>query len=142
MKPLTLRPALPRRGFLRASLAVLVSTGFARSSRGREARESKPVVRVSRASFDPETYGEVRRLLDASKETLIPSLRELAGCLDYFASIDRDSSTMINVSVWRSLEEAKQLDDFPPMRSLAAEFSRAGVEFERPVANYETLWRL
>lgn len=135
-------PALPRRGFLRASLAVLATTGFSRRASGRDAPASLPVVRISRASFQPETYEEVRRLLDSSKVSLVPALRQLSGCLDYFASIDRASSTMINASVWRSLEAAKQLDDFPPMRALAAEFSSAGVVFERPVLNYETLWRL
>jgi hypothetical protein len=123
-------------------LAVLATTGFARRSHGRDALDTLPVVRVSRASFQPETFAEVRRLLDSAKHSLVPALQQLPGCLDYFASIDDVSNTMINVSVWRSLQEAKQLDDFPPMRKLAVEFSRAGVVFERPVANYETLWRL
>lgn len=135
-------PALRRRGFLRASLAVLAAVGSARVSHGREAPDALPVVRVSRASFQPETYEEVRRLLDSAKHSLVPALRKLSGCLEYLASIDRESGTMINVSVWRSLEEAKQLDEFPPMQKLAADFSRAGVAFERPVTNYETLWRL
>ncbi len=81
-------------------------------------------------------------MLDSAKHTLVPALRRLPGCLDYLASIDRESNTMINASVWRSLQEAKQLDGFPPMQELAADFVRAGVRFERPVANYETLWRL
>ncbi len=142
MKPLMRRPALARRGFLRASLAALVVAGPVRTSQGRERPDAMPVVRISRASFEPEDYEEIRRLLDASKHTLVPALRRLEGCLDYFASIDRDSSTMINASVWRSLEDAKQLDGFPPMQALAQEFVRAGVAFERPVANYETLWKL
>ena len=49
---------------------------------------------------------------------------------------------MINASVWRSLDDARQLDGFPPMQELAAQFTRSGVVFERPVLNYETLWRL
>ncbi len=134
--------AIPRRAFLRVSGAFLATSGIAWTSHARDEPGSMPVVRISRASFAPETYGEVRRLLDSARKTLVPELRRLSGCLDYFASIDRESSTMINASVWRSLEEAKQLDDFPPMRRLAREFAQAGVIFERPVANYETLWKL
>ena len=135
-------PTLPRRGFLRSTRAVLVASGFARTSHGHEQPGSLPVVRISRASFQPDRYQEVRRLLDSAKGSLVPALQKLPGCLDYFASIDRDSNTMINASLWRSLEEAKQLDGFPPMRELAAQFTRSGVVFERPVTNYETLWRL
>ncbi len=133
---------LPRRGFLRSTVAILVASGFVRTSHGHDQPDSLPVVRISRASFQPDRYQEVRRLLGSARESLVPALQKLPGCLDYFASIDRESSTMIYASVWPSRKEAKPLAGFAPMRELAAQFTRSGVVFERPVANYETLWRL
>jgi hypothetical protein len=70
------------------------------------------------------------------------SVRLLNGCLHYFAAIDRESSSMVNVSVWRSLADAQQMQTLAPMRALAEEFTREGVRFERPIINYETLWQI
>jgi hypothetical protein len=131
-----------RRGFVAGALALLASLGLPRRSHGSDAPAGLPVVRISRASFPAERSAEVRRRLAASQQSLVPALRALPGCLDYFAGIDPASSTLVNVSVWRTLAEAKRLDDFEPMRKLASEFTQAGVVFERPVLNYETLWRL
>ena len=76
------------------------------------------------------------------RNSLIPAIRQLSGCLHYFAAIDRASSSMVNVSVWRSLADAQQMQTLGPMLALAEDFSREGVRFERPVINYETLWTL
>ena len=100
------------------------------------------IVRISRGSFSPEKYETVRTKLDAAQRTLIPAIRQLTGCLHYFAAIDRDSSSMVNVSVWRSLTDAQQMQTLAPMLALAEEFTREGVRFERPIINYETLWQI
>jgi quinol monooxygenase YgiN len=99
-----------------------------------------PVVRISRGSFAPQKYETIKARLDAAQSTLVPAIRQLAGCLHYFAAIDRESSSMVNVSVWRSLADAQQMQTLAPMLALAEEFTREGVRFERPISNYETLW--
>ena len=100
------------------------------------------IVRISRGSFSPEQYETVRARLDAAQTTLVPAIRLLAGCLHYFVAIDRDSGSMVNVSVWRSLADARQMQTLAPMLALADEFTREGVRFERPIINYETLWQI
>jgi hypothetical protein len=49
---------------------------------------------------------------------------------------------MSNVSVWETLADAKQLDTLQAMLDLAQTFTAAGVRFERPITNHETLWAL
>ena len=61
--------------------------------------------------------------------------------MHYWSGIDRTTSTMINVSVWKSLSNAKQMETLPSMLALASEFVKLGVVFERPVANYERFGR-
>lgn len=101
-----------------------------------------PVVRISRGSFKPEDYERIKARLDASQQTLMPAIRTLSGCMHYWAAIDRAASTMVNVSVWKSPADAKQMDTVAPMLALAGEFVGLGVVFERPIANYETLWQI
>jgi hypothetical protein len=100
------------------------------------------VVRISRGSFKPEDYEGIKIRLDGSRQTLAPAIRNLNGCMHYWAGIDRTTNTMVNVSVWKSLADAKQMDTMPPMLALAGEFVNLGVVFERPIANYEVLWQV
>lgn len=100
------------------------------------------VVRLSRGSFPPEKYEAVRARLDAAKEQLIPAIRALRGCLHYWVAIDPVSNTMINVSLWETLDDAKQMDTLQPMQALAGEFIALGVTFERPITNSQMLWDL
>jgi len=130
-----------RRRILQGFVA-LFSAGFARSVRAHEAHDSLPIVRISRASFPPEKYEAIENRLDEAQKTLVPAIRQLAGYLHYFAAIDRESATMINVSVWRSLADAQQMKSLAPMLALAEDFTREGVRFERPIINYETLWTI
>lgn len=131
---------IARRRVVQGLFAMLFSAGFATGARGREAAPPLRIVRLSRGSFAPEKYEIVKRRLEAAQESLIPAIRRLAGCLHYFAAIDRESSSMINVSVWRSLADAQQMRTLAPMQALAEDFTREGVRFERPVIDYETLW--
>ena len=101
-----------------------------------------PVVRLSRGRFEVTNYEVVRRRLEEAQRSLIPAIRSLKGCLHYWAGIDPVSNTMVNVSVWASLEAAKQMDTLAPMLALAGEFVSHGVAFERPITNYETLWEI
>jgi hypothetical protein len=101
-----------------------------------------PVVRISRGSFKPEDYERIKVRLDESEQTLVPTIRTLGGCLHYWAGIDPTTNTMVNVSVWESLADAKEMETLAPMLALAGEFVKLGVVFERPIANYETLWQI
>ena len=129
-----------RRRLIQGFAALLFSAGVAPSARGETAAPPGQIVRISKGSFAPAQYEAVRARLDAAQESLIPAIRQLAGCLHYFAAIDRDSNSMVNVSVWRSLADAQQMQTLGPMLALAEDFTREGVRFERPIINYETLW--
>jgi quinol monooxygenase YgiN len=131
-----------RRQLIQGFCAMLVSAGLAPNARAQQTAVPGRVVRISRGSFPPEKYESVKLRLDASQKALIPAIRRLAGCLHYFAAIDRESSTMVNVSIWRSPAEAQQMQTLAPMQALAEEFTREGVRFERPVIDYETLWEV
>ncbi len=101
-----------------------------------------PIIRISRGSFKPEDYEKIKARLDESQQRLVPEIRKLSGCMHYWACIDRMMNTMVNVSEWKSLADAKQMDTLAPMLALAGEFIKLGVVFERPIANYETLWQI
>jgi len=131
-----------RRRFVQASVAFLISAVSAPGTRAQKAAAPLPIVRISKGSFAPELYETVKSRLDASQQTLVPAIRRLTGCLHYFAAIDRESSSIVNVSVWRSLADAEQMKTLAPMLALAEEFTRDGVRFERPIVNYETLWTI
>ena len=99
-----------------------------------------PVVRISLGRFDPSKYEEVRRLLDESQTTLLPAIRALKGNIAYYVGLDRENSAMTNVSIWQTLEDAKQMASLQAMLDLAQRFTVAGVRFESPITNHETLW--
>ena len=101
-----------------------------------------PVVRISRGSFKPEDYERIKARLDESQQALVPAIGKLSGCMHYWAGIDRTTNTMVNVSVWKSLADAEQMDTLAPMLALAGGFVKLGVVFERPIANYEILWQI
>lgn len=98
------------------------------------------VVRISKGAFPAEKYEEVRARLDAAQERLVPAIRALRGCLHYWVAIDPVSNTMVNVSLWETLEDAKQMETLQPMQALAGEFISLGVTFERPITNSQMLW--
>lgn len=99
-----------------------------------------PFVRLSRATFDAGLYPMVRKLLAASEAILAPGIRALPGCVHFWAGIDEEAGTMVNVSVWTTLAGARQLDTYEPMLAQGRVFSAAGVTFERPIVNYDVLW--
>jgi hypothetical protein len=101
-----------------------------------------PVVRISLGRFDPEKYDAVRNLLDDSRKTLVPAIRALKGNRGYYVGIDRENNAMTNVSLWDTRGDAEQMASLQPMLDLAEIFVGAGVRFERPITNHETLWTL
>ena len=101
-----------------------------------------PVIRISRAHFQADSYTDVRAKLEESRATLEPAVRALRGCLHYWAAIDKLSKQMVHVSMWETLEDAKQLDRLTPMLVIAGELVALGVSFEAPITNSDVLWEL
>jgi hypothetical protein len=100
------------------------------------------VVRISLGRFDASKYPMVRTLLDESQASLKPAIGRLNGNLAYYVGIDRENSTMTNVSVWASLDDAMQMASLPEMLALARTFTEMGVSFETPITNHATLWSI
>ena len=99
-------------------------------------------IRISKGRYNPELHAEVTARLDASSKSLIPAIRAMPGCRSYYVGSDETTNTMINVSVWDTLEHAQAMGGLPEMAALAKEFITLGVEFERPITNYPVLWQL
>ena len=100
-----------------------------------------PVIRISRGSFAAAEHDRVKERLAATEEALVGELAKLPGLRHYYVAIDRTSSTMVNVSVWDTLEDATQMDSLPAMQALAKDFVAMGVSFERPIINLAILWQ-
>ena len=100
------------------------------------------IVRISKGAYAADRHDEVTARLSASSASLIPAIRALPGCISYFVGSDAESLTMVNVSVWDSIEHANAMGTLPAMIALAGEFIALGVVFERPIINYPVLWQL
>ena len=102
---------------------------------------SEPVVRISQGFFAPHQLDEVTAKLRDGRTTLEPALRRLRGLRHYFVSVDPVSHSMVNVSVWESLEDALQMDALAEMAAQRDIFVALGVTFQ-PIRNYSGLWSL
>jgi hypothetical protein len=100
-----------------------------------------PIVRVSILRCEPSRFLEFERMMSESASMLLPGIRAMHGCRAYFAGSDQVTSSLSNVSVWDTLEDAKQMERFQPMLDLGKRFLDAGATFERPIMNYGTLWQ-
>jgi hypothetical protein len=98
------------------------------------------VIRISRGTFVAGDHDRIKEKLAASEKTLAPVLAKLPGLRRYYVAIDRESNTMVNVSVWDSLAHARQMDGLPAMQAMAKDFMATGVKFERPIINLDMLW--
>jgi hypothetical protein len=101
-----------------------------------------PVVRVSILRCKPDQFQKFEHMMAESARILLPGIRAMHGCRGYFAGSDQATSSLSNVSVWETLEDAKQMETFQPMLDLGKRFLDAGATFERPIMNYGTLWQL
>lgn len=59
------------------------------------------------------------------------TMQAMPGLLTFYFGADEETSSLTNVSLWASLEAAKQLDTYPPMLDLGKPFSAKGATFER-----------
>ncbi len=100
-----------------------------------------PVVRISKGSFEAASAAEAERLLADSERALRGALARLPGLLHYYVGIDREHRQLTNVSVWDTLEHARQLDTLKEMLAQRPTLEAAGVTFEA-ITNHETLWTI
>jgi hypothetical protein len=108
----------------------------------REDEMTGPVVRVSIARCEPDRFAELAAMMAEAETALSQGIRDMPGLRDYFAGADEASWSLSNVSIWDSLEAARQMETFQPMLDLGHRFAEAGATFERPIMNYATLWQV
>lgn len=101
-----------------------------------------PVIRVSILRAAPALFPRLKAEMASAEAKLAPGIRAMSGNLDYFAGADEATSSLTNVSIWRTLSDARQMETFEPMLALGRHFAALGATFERPIMNYATLWRL
>jgi len=101
-----------------------------------------PAFRISRGTFPPERLEAVREAFAASRASLDPATRRLRGHRATYTAVDAASSSIVYISFWDDLEAAGQLGSLPEMQAAGAELVRLGVQFERPVVSYGTLWSI
>jgi hypothetical protein len=96
-------------------------------------------VRLSRGRFAAEKYDEMAERLRAAETVLAPVIRGLPGLIDYYAGMDRESNSMIRVSIWDTRDHAEQMTSLKEIAAMRDEFEAAGVEWE-PVNTYNVSW--
>jgi hypothetical protein len=104
-----------------------------------ERNPTMSVVRISKGTFDPSRLAEAERRLAESESALRDTLANLEGLVHYYVGIDRAQSSVTNVSIWDSMEHARQMDTLAVMLAQRPILEAAGVTFET-ITNHETLW--
>jgi len=102
---------------------------------------TEPVVRVSQGFFEPQQHDVVAAKLHEGRSVLEPALRALPGLIHYYVSIDSISNSMVNVSIWESLQAAQQMNTLKEMLEQRDIFVALGVKFQ-PIRNYSGLWSI
>lgn len=102
---------------------------------------SEPVVRVSQGFFEPQQHDIIAAKLNEGRSILEPALRALPGLIHYYVSIDSISNSMVNVSIWDSLQAAQQMNILKEMLAQRDIFVALGVKFQ-PIRNYCGLWSI
>ncbi|QWF16987.1 antibiotic biosynthesis monooxygenase [Lysobacter capsici] len=97
------------------------------------------IVRISKGIYPAGLHAEVTTRMNAASQRLIPAIRKLPGCLGFYVTTEENSSTMVNVGIWETLERAEAMSALAEMTALAQAFIALGVEFERPIINYPVL---
>lgn len=96
-------------------------------------------VRVSRGTFPERRYKAIEKHLHVIGPTLAPAVRELPGLIDYYAAIDRESRTIIQISLWLTEKHATALETFPAIIAARTEFEALGLVWE-PTIIYNVAW--
>src|SRR5689334_9540304 len=84
--------------------------------RGRPLRmeTNMPILRVSVLRCQPQHFAELKKMMAESLGALEHGIRQMRGLIHFYAGEDEAVNSLTNVSVWRTLEDAKQLDTFQP----------------------------
>jgi quinol monooxygenase YgiN len=109
--------------------------------KGSDAAMTKSVVRISKGTFATDQLDSVKKLVDESALTLVPAIQQLEGLLYYHVGVDRNSNTVVNMSIWKNLDSAKQMDTLQAMLNQRPILEAAGVVFDK-IANYEADWAI
>jgi hypothetical protein len=105
-----------------------------------ETNDYTPVImRISIGYFRPDQVDEVTQKLMSSESTLRPAIEKLRGNVAYYVAIDKEKGYMSNVSIWKSLKDAGQMNGLKEMLDLRNEFETLGISF-LPITNHELLW--
>jgi len=100
------------------------------------------VVRISIGLYSQEREGKVEEKLQTIfREKIMPAVKKLEGNLNYYVTIDKEKNAISNVSIWKSKEAAKQMNEMTEMKEMAKEFIELGVEFSE-ITNHEIIWQL
>jgi hypothetical protein len=100
------------------------------------------IIRVSILRCQPQHFAGLKQMMRDSMAVLEPGIRKMRGLLQFHAGEDEAVNALINVSLWRTLEDARQLDTYQPMLDLGKEFVAKGAVFERPIMNHASLWEI
>jgi hypothetical protein len=73
---------------------------------------------------------------------LRPGIEAMPGLVAFYVGADEATSSLSNISLWSTLEQARQLDAYQPMLDLGRAFVAKGATFERPIMNYAMLWQI
>jgi hypothetical protein len=101
-----------------------------------------PVVRASIIRCAPAQFPELRQMMLDAEAVLRPGIEAMPGLIAFYVGADEATTSLSNISLWATLDAAHQLDRFQPMLDLGRVFVAKGATFERPIMNYDTLWRL
>lgn len=101
-----------------------------------------PIIRVSVIRCQQQRFADLKKMMAESIAVLEPGIRQMRGLIHFYAGEDEAVSSLVNVSVWRTLDDAKQLDRFQPMLDLGKVFVAKGAAFERPIMNYTSQWEI
>jgi hypothetical protein len=121
------------------TVAGLAMRGLTR--RNRTYSGTVTVVRVSILNIPADRLVELQSEMTAA-EAALSGIKQLRGLKMYFVGVDADAGQFTNVSVWDTVDDAKQMSSFQPMLDLATRFAAVeGVSFVRPIANFSELWK-
>jgi len=102
---------------------------------------SDPIVRISILRCEAERFETLRQMMVESEAALREGIEQMPGLIAFYAGADAATNSMMNTSLWDTLEHAQQLDHYQPMLDAGKRFAAAGATFERPIMNYATTWR-
>jgi len=99
-----------------------------------------PIIRVSVIRCQPQDFAALKQMMAEAKAVLEPGISRMRGLIRFHAGEDEATNSLVNLSFWRTLADAKQVDTFQPMLDLGKAFVARGATFERPIMSYAPQW--